>query len=232
MSKLVVATLGFDERLVLRTLFKIGLDRDDTILLIYSKTGDPYDVERVERAVNAVKSIVGNLGVNIVDSVVSATDFLEDVVSIVNSIARYGERGEIVAALTGGMRLIIIETIVALLLYRRLVAQDTKARVLVMREDGLYDVVLPLEIFEPGNITDRELEVLLVLSELGSMKRSEVVRVLASKLGVSEYAVYKHLTTLERKSLVSLEDSEVKTTLLGKLVAKTSSAIREAEIRK
>ena len=229
MSKLVVATLGFDERLVLRTLFKIGLDRDDTILLIYSKTGDPYDVERVERAVNAVKSIVGNLGVNIVDSVVSARDFLEDVVSIVKAIARYDRGGEVVAIFTGGMRLIIIESIVALLLYKRLVARDTKARVLVMREDGLYDVVLPLEVFEPSNVTDRELEVLVALCEPKDMKRSEVVKAVASKLGISEYAVYKYLAALERKGFVSLEDNKVRCSLLGELVTKIASAVRETK---
>lgn len=229
MKKMVLVTVGFDEKLVLRPLLKIGLDRGDTVLLVYSKSGSRHDVERVERAVDTIKSVIGSLGIDVVEAVVSASDFLEDVTIILQTIARYDHGGEIVVALTGGMRLVIIESIVALLLYRRLIARNTKARFLLMREDGLYDVVLPFEVFELAYTTDRELEVLTVLAESGleNVKRSEAVKTTASRLGVSEYAVYKHLSALERKGYVSIEESKIRITELGRLIARAVTATRE-----
>lgn len=229
MTKLVIATLGFDEKLVLRAFFKVGLDRGDTVLLVYSKTGDPYDVERVEKAASAVKSIVGNLGVKVVDSIVTATDFVVDVTTILNSIVRCGDVEEVVATLVGGMRLVIIETVVALSLYKELVAPKKRTSILAMREDGLYDVLLPFEALGLSRVTRREIAVLITIARenLENARRNEAVKVIASKLGVTEYTVYKYLSTLEEEGLIDLDDNRIRITLLGELIVKSALTVEE-----
>lgn len=226
MAKLVVTTIGFDERLVIRSLLRIGLDRNDVLLLVYSKSGSAYDVERVERAVSIVKELVGKASVEYYDVVVSGVDFTSDVREVVKALKTYGAERDIIACLVGGMRLTMLEVLVSLILYSSFMKQSEKTerekteKIYVMREDGLYDVIIPFNVIHPPNLTTREVSALKVIKNKGieEAARASLVNTLSRELGISKSGVYKIISKLEEKRIIEVTGSTVRVSPLGKLI--------------
>ncbi|MEM1606383.1 MAG: CRISPR-associated CARF protein Csa3 [Fervidicoccaceae archaeon] len=215
--KLVVVTVGFDEKLPLRGVLKVGLDVGDTVMLVYSKTGGEFEVKKVGRAVEVLKEIIQSTGAGIVEVVVPGTNFYDDVTMVLRSL-REQKADEVVAVLAGGMRLVIFEVLFALLtLYRLGRFQRVRSKVFLMREDGLYDVALPLESFYV-TIPRNGLVVMRIIHKYGEVKRSRLVETASREAGLSESAVYKIIKELEKRGLVILEDDAVKMTDLGRLL--------------
>lgn len=218
--KLVAVTIGFDEKLPLRGLLKVGLDSSDVVLLVYSKTGGEFEVRKVEKAVEAFKDVVSRAGARVVDVVISGTDFYGDTVTVLEALKKHEAR-EVVAVLAGGMRITVFEVLTALLLHYR--HGGVEAKVFLAREDGLYDVTLPVSMFYVS-VTSRDNVVLKKLSEGGVMKRSRIVDEVSRETGISESMLYKVVKSLARRGLVVIEDDSVKLTELGRL---TYEAIRK-----
>jgi len=216
MSRLIMCTVGFDEKLVLRSLLRIGFGIGDRIVLVYSKSGSEYDVRRVENAVNAIKNLLSSTGVAFHDVVVSGMDFVSDVVAIVKALMDYATNAaEIVAAVAGGMRLTVVETIVALQLYKILLKGNADAKIYVAREDGLYDVFVPISILNPPSLQQKDLEVLKAVGD--GMKLSDAVEAISTRLEVTKYASYRLIRRLKKLGLVWLENHTIRLTLLGKI---------------
>jgi len=220
MSRLIVCTVGFDEKLVLRSLLRVGFGVSDAIMLVYSKSGDEYDVKKVENAVNAIKNLLSSAGVMFRDVVVSGMDFVGDVVAVVKALKEYAKDvAEIVAAVTGGMRLTVVEAIVALQLYKALFRSDADAKIYVAREDGLYDTFIPIDLLSSRLLEKTErrgLEALKFVSD--GMKLSDAVEVISEKLGVSKHASYRYLYRLKKQNLIVFENHVIKLTLAGRLI--------------
>ncbi|MEM3974868.1 MAG: CRISPR-associated CARF protein Csa3 [Ignisphaera sp.] len=215
--KLVVVTVGFDEKLPLRGVLKVGLDSGDSVMLVYSKTGGEFEVKKVERAVDVLREIVRSTGAGVVEVEVSGTGFYDDVIAVLRSLKKQ-KADEVVAVLAGGMRLVIFEVLFALLtLYRLGRFQGVMGRVLLMREDGLYDVSLPLESFY-ATLPERGLAILKILCDRGEMRRSQLVEIASREAGLSESAVYKMVRNLSRRGLVVVESDVVRITELGRLI--------------
>lgn len=211
--RLVVVTVGFDEKLPLRGLLKLGLEDGDIVALVYSKSGGELDVKRVENAVQVLREIMSRVGADVVDVVVSGMDFYADVLSIARTLKKYKVK-EVIAILAGGMRLVIFELLLALLLNYRLNGITTK--ILLYREDGLYSVMISAEMFHVS-LPSRGLDVLRVLREWGEARRRVVVETIAREQGVSESLVYKLIEDLAQRGLVTIEDDTVKLSPLGVL---------------
>jgi len=218
MGKLALVSVGFDVNLVLRSLLKLGLSDGDIVLLLYSKSGGEYEQRKVEEAVKTLKSLLSGAGVKHHDVVVTGMDFVGDVAAILKALSERRARS-IVASLVGGMRIVLVEAVVALLLYRKFVDASAEIAIHTMREDGLYDVLVPLSAMNPPDLGVREA---MVLEELGrglaGRPRNDVVSAVSRGMGVTESMAYKVLESLERKRLVEVRDGAVEVTLLGKLV--------------
>ncbi|MEM1528330.1 MAG: CRISPR-associated CARF protein Csa3 [Sulfolobales archaeon] len=215
--KLVIVTVGFDEKLPLRGVLKVGLDVSDVVMLVYSKTGGEFEVKKVERAVEVLKEIIRSTGAGVVEVEVSGTSFYDDVAVVLRSL-RGQKADEVVAVLAGGMRLVIFEVLFALLtLYRLGRFQRVRSKVLLMREDGLYGVALPLESFYI-TIPRNGLAVMRIIHSHGEVKRSRLVEIASREAGLSESAVYKIIKELEKRGLVVVDSDVVKLTELGRSI--------------
>ena len=225
MGKLALVSVGFDVNLVLRSLLKLGLSDGDIVLLLYSKSGGEYEQRKVEEAVKTLKSLLSGVRVEHRDVVVTGMDFVGDVATILKALSERRARS-IVASLVGGMRIVLVEAVVALLLYRKFVDASAEIAVHTMREDGLYDVLVPLSAMNPPDLGAREATVLEELCRgLAGRPRNEIVSAVSREMGVTESMAYKVLESLERKRLVKVRDGAVEVTLLGKLVL---AAVRQA----
>ncbi|MEM1703192.1 MAG: hypothetical protein QXQ31_03965 [Zestosphaera sp.] len=213
--KFVVVTVGFDEKLPLRGILKVGLDTGDVVILVYSKTGGDFEIRKVERAVEVLKELVQSTGAKVVEVEVSGTNFYDDVTVALRAL-RGLKANKVIAVLAGGMRLVIFEVLFALLtLYRHRRLDECK--VLLMREDGLYDIVLPIESFyvtmpESGVVAMR------VLYSHGEVKRSQLVKMASSESGLSESSAYKAVKDMAKKGLVAIDGEVVKLTEMGRLL--------------
>ncbi|MEM4975957.1 MAG: hypothetical protein QXT64_01380 [Desulfurococcaceae archaeon] len=215
--KLVVVTVGFEEKLPLRGLLKVGLGAGDVVMLVYSRTGGGFEVKKVERAVGVLKEIIESTGARVVEVEVSGTSFYDDVARMLCSL-RELKAGEVVAVLAGGMRLIAFEVLFALLmLHRHGKRQCARCNVLLMREDGLYDITLPIESFYV-TVPRTGLVVMRIINNHGEMKRSQLVKVASREAGSSESAVYKVIKDMVKKGLVAIESENVKLTEMGRLL--------------
>lgn len=214
--KLVVVTVGFDEKLPLRGILKVGLDAGDAVVFVYSRTGGEFEVKKVERAVGVLKELVNSTGARIVEVEVSGTSFYDDVTTVLRSL-RSQKADEVVAVLAGGMRLVIFEVLFALLtLHRHGNQQRVKCSVLLMREDGLYDITLPLESFYV-TVPESGLTVMRIIHSYGKMKRSQLVKMASRESGLSESAVYKVIRDMAIKGLVAVDGDVVKLAEMGRL---------------
>jgi len=217
LSRFIVCTVGFDEKLVLRSLLRVGFGVTDVVVLVYSLSGGEYEVRRVESAVRNVKELLGSAGVVFNDIVVSGMDFAGDVAVIAKFLREHaGKASEVIGVVSGGMRLLIVETIVALLLFKRFAGRDANVRVHVEREDGLYSVDIPIDLFSPPGLTPRDVEVLKLLAD--EEKLSDVVERISRSLGISEQSAYKRLYRLKAMGLVEFRDHLIRQTLAGRLM--------------
>ncbi|RLE59834.1 MAG: hypothetical protein DRN53_06710 [Thermoprotei archaeon] len=221
--KVVLTTVGFSVDLIIRSLLKIGLDKGDVIGLVYSLSGSDRDRKRVEDTVKAIKNIVNKTGIICQDIVITGTDFVRDVNIIIDTLKILRNNKSIIASLVGGMRIAIIEVLVSLMLYKRLICPEAEIKLHIMREDGIYDIVLPLEAIDLPDLGKRELEALKILgkNKLLNRTRSELVNFLSKNMSITVSMAYKILHRLKKEGLLQIADGIVKSTLLGTLIITT-----------
>jgi len=215
LKKLIVSVVGFDEKLVLRPLLRVGYSPTDSIIFVYSKTGSDYDVKKVESAVKNIKDLLSSAGAEFFDVVTSGMDFVGDVSIIVRSLKK-AAGDEVVGIVSGGMRITSFETLLALQIYKNFINQKSNVKIHIEREDGLYSISLPLEVMNLMPPPSRELESIKLLSD--GEKLDEAVRSLSSAMGVSRYTAYKLLYRLRKRGLITIQGKTLQLTISGKLI--------------
>ena len=211
---MIFTTIGVEPGLVMRSLTRIGLKEDDEIVLIYALSDEKYSREKASDALRTVKEFLTTINVKNIDCVISGTNFYDDVKKIVKLLEQYKDR-DIIVSLVGGMRMIILATLYALEIFSRL--NKRRAKIHVMREDGLYEIFLLTPLVPI--IGKGELNILRLLKEhdLNNKKRSEVVKKLVEMTGLTQFSIRKTLYNIEKKNLIKIEDGNIKITELGEL---------------
>ena len=220
MRKVIISTVGFDEKLVIRSMLKLGIKEDYDIILVYSLSGGEYEQKKVRSAIESIRNVLVPLGVSVFEVNVPVKDIVLDVGCIIEALRKRGAES-IVALLVGGMRILIIEVLIALILYKYFINPKVKIIFYTMREDGLYGASLPLELIHPPKLTDRELSVLKIICSIGeAVSRPKLVDRLSSELETSESLIYKVINSLMEKGVIEVRDSSIKLTLLGAMLCK------------
>ncbi|MCX7796686.1 MAG: CRISPR-associated CARF protein Csa3 [bacterium] len=117
MKRLFLATLGYDEKFVIRSLIRNGLSAGDSILLFAPK--DYLQDDKAVKAIEIIKGMVSRIVPDIelrIEEYDLFRDFPEEVSRIRNVIKGY-EFDEIVACLSGGMRALIFSILFTLLTF-------------------------------------------------------------------------------------------------------------------
>jgi len=214
----IIATVGFDEKLIVRALMKLGIKERYKVLLVYSLSGGDYERTKVKNAVKNLKEILKPLGLQIRDVEIPVENILEDVKKLTKELLNL-QPFKTVAILVGGMRLLIGEVLIALSLYKSFVRPEAEIELFFMREDGTYDVHVPIEVFLLPKVSLRERQILKeIYEEGGSVERPRLVEKESKTLNVSKSQIYKLLDNLEEKKLVEIKDDIIVLTILGKLI--------------
>lgn len=196
-TKIVVVTLGFDEKFAIRGLLRSGLSFGDRVLVF---TVRPID-ERVERALGVLRNFVSKyydgVSFRIID--VDVQDFYEAVLRI-GSVLKdefFGKEGvEVIFNFSGGMRSLILEVLVAA------VAIGIDGRVEVELENFAGVISFPINIVKLSSpLRKKYKEILRVLVEIGEMNLSD----LAKRLRVAKSTVHTRIKHLAELNLIETE---------------------------
>lgn len=219
MSKVYLFGVGFDEKLVLRSVLRLGVKPGETALLIYSITASgEFEKTKVENALKNLRKILSDAGVNVVEIQIPATNLPSDVNAIVKELEER-RPGIVVASLGSGMRYVAFVILYSCILYRDLLNKKAQIYIHAAREDGLYDITLSLNVFKTF-LGSRELEALCVFNELGgNMARDELIKKLMTTLNIKQTPAYKLLNRMEEHGLITADDNRVELTSLGKSIA-------------
>lgn len=136
---LVAFTLGFDEKFAVRALIRHGVKRDDKIVAIVPR----YRVdERTENALRALDEFAKRyLSSEQIERLeVDVADFDLAITSLVKAFRSWTAR-PVVLSLSGGMRILIIETLLAA------IVSDVEMKIEVESEDGTTLTVFDNSIF-------------------------------------------------------------------------------------
>ena len=193
-----VFTLGWSPEFVIRPLLEEGISRDATIMLLASKPETEYAAKRVEEAYKQIKNFVSIVGIADLEYV--EVDLNQEFLGVCRDIARavksFIGADQIKFYLTGGMRVLIVATLVVA---RLLGAVHGRVEVNFSREDRPVTYSIPLSILEvsPRSLTKAHVEILRYLKVFGEARFEDLA------LGRSPVTIRKHLTKLREMGLVT-----------------------------
>jgi CRISPR-associated protein Csa3 len=181
-----IATIGWTEWPIASALLKHGLSKGDKIILFSPEKKD----ERSREAINEVKSFVSRFApdVDVSDIPVPVHDPAEAITILAKQISGEAKEGrKLIVNLSGGMRALVVEVLLALTLLRI----DDLA--LEIRTEDKVDLNIP-KVWEPHpDLTREEIEVLKMLARGGSLSLSDI----AKKLRISVATTHRILRRME-----------------------------------
>lgn len=189
--KTFVATIGWTEWPIASAIIKHGLSKGDRIILLSPEKKD----ERSRAAVNEVKHFVSKFVPFVEVSEVSVPIYSpSDAVPLLARLfAKEGSNADLIVNLSGGMRILVIEALMALMLV------NVKNLVLELQTEDKVDVQL-LILWKPmGDLSPPAKKALKILGERGPVSLSD----LASNLRVSVATAHRLLKSLEENNTVS-----------------------------
>lgn len=197
-DRFVVASVGFDERFIVRLMVSCGLGvgSSDFILLVTPEEGEDRCLRVVEHVREFTRSYRLNLSLEVLR--VDVGSFWGAAGSVRNAVEEYFSKlnpREFIVLLSGGMRALVLEVLLGC------IASRLKGKVIVYREDLKGHIEFPLEIFSVERPSIEELKVLKVLKE----SETANLRVIAAKLNTSKASAFRIVKRLEEKSLVKVE---------------------------
>lgn len=198
MTYALLATLGFDERHVIRSILVMGMeDIDQVILLVPSWDLDP----RTKKAIDEIKKIVSIAGIgeeNVYVEKIDVENFwsaVRQITEIIKELALEGIKG-IRISLGGGLRALIIETYTASLLLRNI---NIPIIIRIDIESGKQTIEFNLEetplCYEPSGL---EIKIIKTIIE----KPETTISELARTLNTPKTTVWKAVQKLQKQKLI------------------------------
>lgn len=191
--KVLVLTLGFDEKFAVRALLRAGLSFGDKALIFLA---EPLD-ERAIKAWKTVEDIISRYfsGVTIEAIKINVADFYDSIKKISEKLrAEINENSQLIINLSGGMRVLILEVLIAAHIV------GLRGEVEVEYENFMGLTRFPLEILKL-ELKDKDK---LILRFLKSKKRASIVTMI-EELGLSKSAAHRRIGKLARNKLVKVE---------------------------
>ncbi len=207
----IIATLGFDERHIVRSMLRIGFGGVKRVILLVPRGG--LD-ERTQRAYEEVKKLATMAEVTDVDMVEVPIESFNDAVADIRRIVYecVSKYGKAVVSLGGGMRALVVETLIAV--FTLPPNEKKKVDVIVDLETGKDGIKFPAWIPLELRLSDVESRVLEYVVEKGSANLGDV----ATELGVARSTAWKALERLVDAGLLSKREYTYEPTEVGKFV--------------
>jgi len=210
--KVLILTLGFDEKFCYRAILRHGISEGDKIILITAGL-----VDKVKKAYEWIKSFVErsyNVEVRLIE--VNVRDFVKAIQTVTNLLEEFRDY-DLIVNLSGGMRALLIIMLFALLLKP---IKNVKLEIELEDFSGLIEIPQALLLLPEirSNISGERMEILRLIAQGLSDVKS-----LAEKLKRDESTIRRHISALEELGLVTIEKRKplkVRATELADLLAR------------
>jgi CRISPR locus-related DNA-binding protein len=205
----LIAVLGFDERHVIRSLLRLGFKNVDVIYLVVPSGRITKQTEEAIKRITEVAKLANVSDVKVFE--VDPLGFGSAVAKLRKLMIDLCSGGkDLVISLGGGMRVLIVETLVASLL----VPKELSSHILVVVDlesgEGYIEVNIS-NILTISELKSDELQVLKYLLTKAPAGPTEI----SKTLGIPKTTVWKILKKLHAKGLVTKQYREYKASDTG-----------------
>jgi len=208
----LVAVLGFDERHVVRSLLRLGFKNVDVIYLVVPSGRVTKQTEEAIKRITEVAKLANVSNVEIFE--VDPLEFGNAVAKLRKLLMDLCSGGkDLVISLGGGMRVLIIETLIASLLIPKELSSHISLVADLESSEGYIEVNIHNLLIISELRTD-ELQVLKYLLTKTSAGPTEISR----SLQIPKTTVWKILKKLHNKGLVTKHNRDYKVSDIGEKV--------------
>jgi CRISPR-associated protein Csa3 len=189
---IIFATLGFDEKFIIRDILRRGI-KEESKLLIFTSSED----SRVEKAFMTLKTTFISIPLKIEKYRINIENPFSAISEIRNIILENIKgHSEIVFNLSGGQRILLsyIFSIIA--------SEKLNCEIVMISEDSSFQVSLPSKIFFAKQIDPLSLEIVKMLKEK-PLKVGEILE----KLGGGRTTVWRKLRLLTKEGIIEYDDT-------------------------
>ncbi len=221
MSKILVATLGFDERHVIRSIISMGMGGIEEIILLVPDWGLE---ERTVKAIEEIRRIAELAGIassRIRVEKIKVEDFWRAVSRTIELLREEYMKGasEIILSLGGGLRILVLETYTAVMLIEESIRKRIKIRIdIETKGEGTIidgdEIPLCIELTPTERIVLREIV----------DKRITTLKQLTQTLEIPRSTIWKTLDKLLKKKLLIKQDKQYIPTKTAETLIKIQSA--------
>ncbi len=207
----IIATLGFDERHIVRSILRIGFGGVKKILLLVPRGGIE---EKTTKAFDQVKSLASIAGVDDVSMVEIPVERFDDAVAEIRRLAYecVSKYSRVFVSLGGGMRALVVETLIAI--FTLPPSEKRKIDIVVDLETGKDSVKFPAWIPLELRLSDVESRVLEYVVSKGSANLADV----ATELNIARSTAWKALERLVDAGFLTKREFVYEPTEVGKFV--------------
>lgn len=200
---LYIITLGFDEKFAVRAIVSKGLTRDDSVLVITPESSVNYSQDKADTALRNLKKFIQTVqpGVSLNEIKIDIKNVSKAVSKIMDAIKSSNQKN-IYANLSGGMKLVTIETLISL------IQLGVDCEIDVEAEDLSGPVKLYTSYFDRSSLEWEDK--LILASLLGSEKTLlEITETIRHDLEGTVYqppsrvTIWRRLESLERRGFVN-----------------------------
>lgn len=215
-KRIFINTFGFTETAVLAPVVKLGIGKDDFIILLLPEgLVDQRTLNATENLRNYLRILVGE-EIQLESVEVPINDFIEGVIKIRDLIKSYAEKGTAYINLSGGMRVLILETYTAALIVR-ILGVDVKFTEINL--EGAVGSVKILPIFPAQKLDEKKLKLLKEIVGSGEVTLKDLSR----KFSLSLSTIFRNISSLKNINLVEVTREgrkiKIKPTDYGKILS-------------
>jgi CRISPR-associated protein Csa3 len=192
---IIFATLGFDEKFIIRDILRRGI-KEETKLLVFTSSADP----RVEEAYTTLKTTFMSIQLKIEKYTINIEDSFSAISEIRNIILEnIKEHSEIIFNLSGGQR-ILLSYILSVIASERI-----NCEIVMISEDSSFQVSLPSKIFFAKQIDPLSLEIVKMLKEK-PLKAGEILKKLGGDETIGRTTIWRRLKWLIKEGIVEYDN--------------------------
>ena len=217
MQKILMLTLGFDERFAYRAILRHDVREGDMIFLITGKITD-----KVEKAHKMVKEFISKSygeSVNVKVVELDPTDLIGSIGRLVAIISSMGD-SRFVVNLSGGMRVVIVSTLLAFLLLRM---RNVKVEIELEDLSGVVEVPESLMALITSHLPRGGVEILKVAAQ-GQVTAKDLSRTLSKDRSTIRKQI-KRLVNLGLLRIKKRKPLTIELTDLGRLLMRMPSIV-------
>jgi CRISPR locus-related DNA-binding protein len=192
---IIFATLGFDEKFIIRDILRRGI-KEEAKLLIFTSSEDP----RVEEAYTTLKTTFMSIQLKIEKYTINIEDPFFAISEIRNIILENIKgQSEIIFNLSGGQR-ILLSYILSVIASERI-----NCEIVMISEDSSFQVSLPSKIFFAKQIDPLSLEIVKMLKEM-PLKAGEILKKLGGDETIGRTTIWRRLKWLIKEGIVEYDN--------------------------